>query len=244
MNEFASNVLIGAKIARCAIVLSDQNLQHMCKLTSMKDINTKKTFQDLLNFHVKMNPSFDIDVCLLYDQAKLLSSCIFKYVSGYVSKFKEGNVIFRPCRIHSRAHYELLSDAFFRSKKPNSREVSILSAPVLIRNWLTGILYFEYPEDIVKFLNILDEDSNVEVTLIKSVMKENSLIRIALIINNLDRFERPPEAKMSSFFIELQVQFSWAWYLKHQTFRLEQIAKCDPKDILKSQKLLKKVAEI
>jgi len=236
MNEFASNILIGAKIAKCANVLADQSLDAMAKLKSAREVNTKKTFKEVINTHQNANPSFEIEGYQLYEQAKLLSACIFKYFSEYVSNFKEGNVIFRPCRIHSRSHYEMLSDVKFDHKL--SIDISILSAPMLVSNWLSAIFYFEYPRDIIKFLELLHNDTNVEVVSIVNEVETNSCLTISLIISNLDSFGKPDDAKMFSFFLELQLKCSWEWYLKHQTFRLGQIARCEPQQLLQSQLIL------
>ena len=134
----------------------------------------------------------------------------------------------------------LLSDSQFDRDTFVSNEVSILSAPMLVCNWLSAIFYFEYPKDMNRFLDIIQKDSNMEIVSIKNEVKKRSLLRISLIISNLESMGKPCAAKMSSFFVELQLQFSWAWYLKHQTFRLGQIAKCEPEHLLQSQAILKK----
>jgi len=239
MNEFASNILLGAKIAKCANVLADQSLEAVVMLKSAREVNTKKTFQDVINSHQKANPSFEIEGYQLYEQAKLLSACIFKYFSEYVTNFEEGNVIFRPGRIHSRSHYEMLSDIKYDRKW--SVDLSVLSAPMLVSNWLSANFYFEYPRDIIKFLELLHSDANVEVVSIVNEVETNSSLTISLIISNLDSFGKPDDAKMLSFFLELQLKFSWEWYLKHQTFRLGQIARCEPQQLLQSQILFKQL---
>lgn len=240
MNVFAKNVLLGEDIGRYSLVLADRNITYAEEVRKVKERDTFKSFKNLINRHTKLDPEFNLDGCELYDQAKMLSSCIYNYFSGYASKFQEGSIIFRPARMHSRPHYELLADEFFDSKKNGTERLSILSAPVLVCNWLSATFYFERPRDMMHLLEMLEKDSNVEVVSIKNEMNEKSLIRVSLIINNLENLGRPSEAVMSSFFIEFRLQYSWAWYYKHQTFRFCQMSKCEPEHLLKSQTILKK----
>merc|ERR1719320_1579128 len=109
LNVFARNLLHGAKIGKDAIVLADRWIRDSSKIKSLKDINTLKNFKHVVEEERYHNPSFEIEGYELYDQAKLLSSCIFNYFSDYVAKVDE-KILFRPRRLHSRSFYEFLVD--------------------------------------------------------------------------------------------------------------------------------------
>jgi len=233
LNVFGKNILVGADIGRRAVHLADKGFLAGLKVSSLKETNTHKSFMSIINRHMRADPSCSIEGYQLYDQAKLLAPCIFNYFGGYVSKFGEGKIIYKTCRIHSRAHYYLLSDNLFDCEGSDER-VSYLSAPYLILNWLSAVFYFEDPFIIRDFLRYLQEDPIVEVVSIKNEMKSKSLIRVTVIVNKLEYIGKPPEAELSSFFLELRLQYLYMWYFRKQTFRLHQIAICEPEHLLRS----------
>jgi len=234
LNVFARNILVGVEVGRHAIHLSDEGILVASKVSPLKETNTRKSFINVISTHVEADPCFDIEGYQLYDQAKLLAPCIFNYFGGYVRKFEEVKVIYKPCRMHSRAHYYLLSDKVYECEGSQAR-VSYLSAPYLISSWLSAIFYFENYCIIRKFLNILQVDPIVEVVSIKDEMNSKSLIRVTVIVNNLEFIGKPPEAELSSFFLEIRLQYLSMWDFRKQVFRLRQIAVCEPDHLLRSQ---------
>jgi len=237
LNIFAKNILIGAKIGRQAVTLADKGVVDASKEYMLKETNTFKSFKNVINTHMDADPTFDLEGHQLYDEAKLLAPCIFKYFGGYVSKFRGMKILYKWCRIHSRAHYYLLSDRVYDCEGSQQSKVSYLSAPMLILNWLSAIFYFENPVFINLFIKELEADPIVDIVSIKNEINSNSLVRITLIVKNLERIGKPSNAEMSSFFLEIRLQFYWKWFFRVQTFRLEHISRCEPEHLLKSRNI-------
>jgi len=236
MNAFAKNVLVGADIGRFAIVISDQAVIKARRMRSVREFDTRKSFRNVLsNWDTRGDPQFDMEGYQLYDEAKLLAPCIFAYLRNYSSKFKGGNILFKPCRMHSRAYYEQVADRIFDKVCTQESQVSYLSSPLLVSNWLAAIVYFENALVIHDFVGALGMDPNIEIVSITNQMKTQSLITVKLILKNLDLLGKPSESTLSSFFVELRLLFFWSWYFKLQTFRLEQISVCDPEQLLCSR---------
>jgi len=240
LNVFAKNILVGVKIGRQAVTLADKEIVDASKESLLKETNTFKSFKNVINTHMDADPTFDLEGHQLYDEAKLLAPCIFKYFGGYVSKFRGMKILYKWCRVHSRAHYYLLSDrvyGVYDHEGSQQSKVSYLSAPMLILNWLSVIFYFENPLFINRFIKELEADPIVDIVSIKNEINTQSLVRITLIVKNLERIGKPSNAEMSSFFLEIRLQFYWKWFFRVQTFRLEHISRCEPEHLLKSRNI-------
>lgn len=238
LNVFAKNILIGAEIGQYAVTLADQGILAGSKEPLLRETKVLKSFKNVINTHMDIDPTFDLEGQQLYDQAKLLAPCIFKYFAGYVLKFRGMKILYRCCRIHSRAHYYLLSDKVYDFEGSKQSKVSYLSAPMLVLNWLTVIFFFEDPIIIDLFMEALEADPNVEVVSIKNEMESKSLLRFTVIVKNLEVIGKPSEADMSSFFLEIRLQFFWKWFFKLKTFRLEHISRCEPEHLLRCKNIL------
>jgi len=237
MNVFAKNTLVGSRVGHAAVVISDQAILKSLQIRTVNEFNSYKTFRNLLQSWDKRGEAeYDMEGYQLYDEAKLLAPCIFSYLQNYSSMLKGRSILFKPCRMHSRSHYEMLCERIYDKALPNEPQVSFLSAPLLVSNWLTAVFYFDDPMAIHEFIDMLGEDPLIEIVTIEDQMNMQSLVKISLIVKNLELLGKPSDASMSSFFVEVRLQFYWSWYFKLQTFRLEQMSVCSPEQLLVSRK--------
>jgi len=219
------------------VVLSDQAILKSLKISTVNEVNSFKTFRNLFqNWEKRGEAEYDIEGYHLYDEAKLLAPCIFSYLQNYSYKLKGRNIFFKPCRMHERSHYEMLWERIYDRALPSEPQVSFLSAPLLISNWLTAVFYFDDPMVIHDFIDLLEEDPFIEIVTIEDKMNTQSLVKISLIVKNLGLLGKPSNAIMSSFFVEVRLQFFWSWYFKQQTSCLDQISACNPEQLIFSRK--------